>query len=111
MVPDRQPSYCGGASLANRNSKLRFLLKRRFFYGERYRNCCYILAGSFTGFLIRRFGWNAYGELYKLSNSFRFSAKFKHCFGVSFEKAEWQWRNELILMEIFRRRSLKDSYL
>jgi hypothetical protein len=91
--------------LANRNLKLRFLLKRKFFYSEPYRPSCYVLAGSFTGFLIRRYGWKPYRKLYRRCDGLRFDAKFQRCFGVSFEKAEWQWRNQLIVMEILNRRN------
>ena len=91
--------------IANRNLKLPLLLKRKFFYGEPHRHACYVLAGSFTGFLMRRYGWKAYRKLYRRCDGVRFRAKFKRCFGVSFEKAEWQWRNELIIMEILKRRN------
>ncbi len=90
--------------LAQRDLKLRLLLRRRFFYAEPHRAACYALAGSFTDFLIRRHGWERYRRFYRQSSDLLFGWKFKRCFGVSLEKAEWQWRNELVLMEIFNRR-------
>jgi hypothetical protein len=62
------------------------------------------LAGSFTGFLLRRHGWEAYRRLYRLCDGLRFRAKFEKCFGVTLEKAEWQWRNEMTVPEILKRR-------
>ncbi len=95
--------------LTNRSLKLSRLLDPAFFFSDPYRHDCYALAGSFTGFLIRRYGWERYERLYRCCNGYRFKAKFNRCFGVTFEKAEWQWRNELILPQIFRRR-LKNSF-
>src|SRR5215471_10498734 len=34
------------------------LLRAKFFFDETHRQSCYILAGSFTGFLIHRYGWD-----------------------------------------------------
>jgi len=41
-------------------------------------------------------------------NGIRFPAKFKRRFGVSLEKAEWQWRTEILLLEVLNAR-LKSS--
>jgi hypothetical protein len=84
--------------------KLQAMFSPKFFYAEPQRAACYILAGSFTEFLIRRHGWERYRWFYQRSNSQLYRSKFKRCFGVTLEKAEWQWRNELILMDIFNRR-------
>ncbi len=91
--------------LANPNLKMRLLLNPRFFYSKPpQRQSCYVLAGSFTGFLIRRFGWQQYRKCYRLCNGRRFQAKFKACFGLSLEQAEWKWRNEILAMEVLVRR-------
>lgn len=74
------------------------------FFAEPQRYSCYVLAGSFTGFLIRRYGWKSYRKLYRLCDGIRFKAKFQKCFGISLEKAEWQWRNEVMVMPILNRR-------
>jgi hypothetical protein len=83
---------------------LNSLLDPQFFFAERNRNACYVLAGSFTGFLIRRHGWERFRNLYRKCDGKRFPVKFKKCYGVTLEKAEWQWRNEIIVMEILNRR-------
>lgn len=76
--------------------KLPSLLRSKYFFAEPQRRSCYTLAGSFTGFLIRRFGWDRYRRLYRRCDGFRFRAKFRKCIGVSLEEAEWQWRNEVM---------------
>jgi hypothetical protein len=91
--------------LGNPNSKLPLLLKSTFFFSERQRHACYILAGSFTGFLIRRYGWQRFRDLYRKCKGTRFRAKFLKCFGLTLEKAEWQWRNELTVLEVLKRRT------
>ena len=90
--------------LGNRSFKLPLLLKPKFFFAEPQRHTCYVLAGSFTGFLIRRYGWQQYRKLFRLCDGIRFRAKFEKCFGVTLEKAEWQWRNEITIMEVLNRR-------
>jgi hypothetical protein len=67
--------------LRDRSLTLPRLLKRKFFYAEPHIHACYTLAGSFTGFLIRRYGWKPYRKLYWLCDGFRFGAKFKKCVG------------------------------
>lgn len=84
--------------LGNQSLKLPLLLKPKFFFAEPHRHICYVLAGSFTGFLIRRYGWQQYRKLFRLCDGSRFLTKFEKCFGATFEKAEWQWRNEILVM-------------
>lgn len=88
---------------------LRMLLRSKYFLAEANRQSCYIMAGSFTGYLIRRYGWNRYRKLYRSCDGLRFAAKFQKCFGVSLEKADWQWRNELMVMPILNRRMGRNS--
>jgi hypothetical protein len=76
--------------------KLRSLLSRRFFFAEPQRYACYLLAGSFTGFLVRRYGWPAYRKLFRMSDGTRFEAKFEKCFAISLDEAERQWRYETL---------------
>lgn len=99
------------AFLRNRHVKLPLLLKSKFFFAEPHRHACYVLAGSFTGFLIRRYGWSQYRKLFRICNGKRYRAKFAKCLGVSLEKAEWQWRNEITVMEILNRRLGRDICL
>lgn len=90
--------------LDNRNLSLRRLLDRKVFFSAPHVHACYALAGSFTAFLIRRYGWERYRRFYRRCIGLRFRAQFVRCFGVSLEKAEWQWRNELLVAEILNRR-------
>lgn len=71
------------------------MLSPEFFHGERERDC-YVLAGSFVGFLIRRHGLDRLRRLYRHCNRVRFEAKFRRCYGVSLEEAEMMWRKELL---------------
>jgi hypothetical protein len=90
--------------LGDGSLKLSLLLKPKFFFAEPQRHACYVLAGSFTGFLIRRYGWQQYRKLFRRCNGSRFRAKFEKCFGVTLEKADWRWRNEIMVMEVLNRR-------
>lgn len=84
--------------------RLSKFLCSKFFLAETRRHSCYVLAGSFTGFLACSYGWDCYRKLYRRCNGIRFRAKLQKCFGISLEKVEWQWRNELIVMPILNRR-------
>ena len=90
--------------LANRDLTLARLLDRKFFFSKPNAHACYTLAGSFTGFLIRRYGWERYRRFYRRCVGPCFRAQFVRCFGVSLDKAEWQWRTELLVMEVLNRR-------
>jgi hypothetical protein len=79
---------------------LPLLLKRKFFFADPQRHACYILAGSFTGFLLRRHGLKQYRKLFRLCDGTRFRAKFEKCFGVTLEVAEQQWRDEVLASEV-----------
>ena len=96
--------------LDSRRLRLARLLDRKFFFSQPHAHACYVLAGRFTGFLIRRYGWKRYRRFYRRCTGLRFRMQFLRCFGVSLEKAEWQWHNELVLMEVLnrRRRSILD---
>ena len=56
----------------------------------------YSLAGSFTGFLIRRFGWETYGRFFRTSSTRSLEADFARVFGLSLLAADGQWRRELL---------------
>src|SRR5262249_20591633 len=74
---------------------LRSLLDRRFFYADPHRYACYMLAGSFTGFLLRRYGLAAYRQLYRRAGGRGFGRVFARCVGESLDAAERQWRHEV----------------
>jgi hypothetical protein len=80
------------------------LLEHRFFHGEPQRYACYILAGSFCGFLIRHHGWEQFRKLYCIQNGLRYRARLEKCLGQTLEEAERQWRRELILGAVYERR-------
>jgi len=90
--------------LDNRRLRLSDLLNRRVFFSESQRLGCYVLAGSFTRFLIRRYGWNRFERRYRSCNGYRFGGKFKKHIGVMLERAEWSWRNDVMIPAILRRR-------
>jgi hypothetical protein len=72
------------------------LLDRKVFFSKGHIGACYALAGSFTGFLIRRYGWKKYRRLYRWCDGTMFQFKFRWCFGVSLAEAEIAWREELL---------------
>jgi hypothetical protein len=75
------------------------LLGRRAFVTGPHRDACYLLAGSFTGFLVRRFGWDRYRALYRRAGPVRFAVTFRKVLGLSLPEAERQWRDELLAAE------------
>jgi hypothetical protein len=75
---------------------LRRLLDYGFFFDMSHRGICYAMAGSFTGFLLRRFGWDRYKQLYRrVWRQRRFNTYFATHFGLTFAEAEGEWRQEL----------------
>lgn len=90
--------------LRNRGIRFESLLSWSSFYSEPHRHARYVMAGSFTGFLIRRFGWKQYRSLYKCAYRFRFRRQFRDAFGMTLKEAEVRWRNELLAREVLNRR-------
>jgi hypothetical protein len=82
--------------LLDLNLRLTKLLKRSFFFAGRDTPACYVLAGSFTGFLVRRFGWETYAQYYRRAHLFNHQRLFVNCFKMSLVQAEWHWRDELM---------------
>jgi tetratricopeptide (TPR) repeat protein len=72
---------------------LTWLTDRAWFYGSA---SSYLVAGSFTGDLIRRFGWDAYRDFFKRARTKNFEACFARAFGISLLAAERQWRDDLL---------------
>jgi hypothetical protein len=85
--------------LGDQDVGLSQLMDRGWFFTPEHMDASYALAGSFSAFLIQRFGWEAYGRLYRQCDGRRFPAKFHKCFGMSLEDAHWEWRLELRLAE------------
>src|SRR5207302_9005159 len=80
------------------------LLSPKFFFADANAYSCYVLAGSFTGFLIRRYGVEAYRKFFRKTDALNFQGYFRKVFGVTFTKAEWRWRSELQTMAVLKRR-------
>ena len=107
-VCGRPVDWLAGQLLSDPKSVLPHLLRRQVFFSSRYRSACYSLAGSFTGFLIRRFGWDRYHTLYRrvgparINGVFKpvpytvwFASAFQNVFGLTLEEAERQWREDV----------------
>ncbi len=73
------------------------LLDETTFLRKNQIHANYVLAGSFTGFLIRRFGWDKYRDIYRKSTVKDFEATFQKCFLLTLQEAELQWRRELLV--------------
>jgi hypothetical protein len=84
------------------------LLDHRYFFSAANIHRCYALAGGFTGFLIRRFGWDGYRDYYRKADRSTFRARFKRQFGISLEGAWQRWRDESIVMEALGQRLRED---
>jgi hypothetical protein len=65
------------------------LLDPHYFFASDRMHVCYALAGGFTGFLIRRFGWDHYRRFYSQANHLNFREVFHENFALSYEEA---WR-------------------
>jgi hypothetical protein len=74
---------------------LRALLSPSFFFADPHRHACYVLAGSFTGFLIRRHGRATHRRLYQWVTARGFERDFEDAVGVSLGAAERAWRQEV----------------
>jgi hypothetical protein len=72
------------------------LLDRGYFFAETQRNASYALAGCFTSFLIMRYGWARYRELYSCSTELRFANKFERCYAVSLVTVEALWKDWML---------------
>jgi len=76
-------------------TKIEQLLSPEFFFDARNCYACYMMAGSFTGYLIDQFGWDSYRNLYCLCDGIGFEKKFEKCLGTSFEVVAKQWRQKI----------------
>jgi hypothetical protein len=75
---------------------LAWTMNLRSFHKEPWRRGCYLMSGSFVGFLIRHHGWVKVRKLYRWCDGSFFGAKFRYCFGVSLQEAESRWREGLL---------------
>jgi hypothetical protein len=72
--------------LSDRLVEMPKLITREFFFGKSHSAACYTLAGSFTGFLLRRYEWKKYQHLYQTSYANNFEVNFAKCCGISLWK-------------------------
>jgi len=84
------------------------LLDRRYFFAPERMHACYGLAGAFTGFLIRRFGWDHYRRFYRKVDRWTFRSYFRKHFGMSFEDAWRRCYEESAATVILNRRLRED---
>jgi hypothetical protein len=90
--------------LRPRPVRLTPLLPSKAFHNPSREHAHYVLAGSFTGFLLRRFGWKRYRAIYRTATARRFPALFAKHFGLALEEAERRWRDEILATASLRRR-------
>lgn len=71
------------------------ILDHKRFHDPQHSDGHYILAGSFTGYLLRHYDWERYRELYRRTSYRTFERDFLRFMGVTLQKAEANWRAEL----------------
>lgn len=84
------------------------MLDARHFFAPNRLHVSYALAGRFTGFLIRRFGWDHYRRFYSKADRWRFQSLFQRHFGMSFEEAWRRCHDESVAMASLNRRLQED---
>jgi hypothetical protein len=93
---DSKPLHSHALSvLRTRGWHLSSLLSRRFFFARANSHPCYVLAGSFSSFLIQQFGWHSYLRFFRAAGPIRFRSMFRQHFGMTLEDAERRWRDYL----------------
>jgi hypothetical protein len=70
------------------------MLDRRYFFAPDRMHMSYIIAGAFTEFLIREFGWDNYRRFYIKASRWTFRRVFQRHFGVTIEEAWRRWHDE-----------------
>lgn len=107
----RPLAWAANRSLKLSDLRLQQLLDGDFFYSNPRVYDCYVLAASFTEFLIRRFGWERYETLYRTCRAACFAADFQKCLGISLDEAEAQWRAQTLSPGVLTRRLGKIVWL
>ncbi len=79
------------AVLRGGNWSLSRLPLRLAFYSKEHSHSCYVLAGSFTGYLVQHYGWHTYGRFFRAARRTGLSSSFKEHYGQTLEAAERQW--------------------
>ena len=81
--------------LCRQELSLHAMLERTFFQDPSRERDCYLLAGSFTGWLLRRLDWSSYLRFYRTASWRGVRGSLKRHLGLTLEQAEEQWREEL----------------
>lgn len=74
---------------------VRKLVSSSYFFAVERRRVSYAMAGSFCGFLIRRFGKEKVLQLYRRCDEYFFPIAFRLALGMSLNEADQEWRREL----------------
>jgi hypothetical protein len=85
------------------------LLDPAYFFSAAHMHRSYALAGGFTDFLIRRFGWPRFMECYRTTHRLNFHSRFQQQFGITLADAWRKWRDETIAMKALERRMRGDQ--
>jgi hypothetical protein len=88
---------CAYSQFTSQRQSIISLLDETAFHRKDHLNANYAMAGSFTGFVVRRFGWDKYRYLYRTSTTKDFEATFQRVYRLTVQEAEFQWRSELIV--------------
>jgi hypothetical protein len=86
------------------HARLQDLLDPDRFYQQEPLHASYLLAGSFIGFLICRYGKERYRDLYRRATFQSFERCFYDCFGLTLAEAEARWRVEIATTQLLRQR-------
>src|SRR5262249_14122945 len=88
--------YALTALLGSRSWSITYLSAESVFYDRAHRPAHYALVGSFTGSLMKCYGWAAYERWFRRASAYNFKAVFKEVFGASFLTVEKQWHQALL---------------
>jgi hypothetical protein len=108
-TPDQTDTAEGIGSVLTLDSDPSPLLDPRHFFAPDRVHVSYALAGGFTGYLIRRFGWDHYQRFYSKVDRWTFRSVFHRQFGMSFEAAWRRCHDETVAMASLNRRLQEDS--
>jgi hypothetical protein len=79
----------------NNPPALHLLLQKSFFLAETQIGLNYLTAGTFTAYLIQKFGWSAYWSFYRKAGCKNYLITFVKNFGLSLEAVEEEWLNSI----------------
>ncbi len=80
--------------LSGKDFPLLTLLQDAYFQLQKHST--YPLAGSFTGYLIKQFGWENYRHFFTDANTKNFESTFERHFGITLMAAEQAWKRYLM---------------